>query len=153
MTETVTDRTALVRAIAEQHRDQRGALMPVLHEINDELGHIAAEDVEAVADVLNLSIAEVHGVVSFYHDFRTSPAALHTLALCRAEACQAVGAQQLYDDTVAAAGAGELGKSVEVATTFCFGNCALGPSGTVDGRLHGRLSRERIDELTRGWRG
>jgi formate dehydrogenase subunit gamma len=148
-TASTTDRTALVRAIAEQHLDDRGALLPTLHEVTDELGYLARGDVEAIADVLNLSIAEVHGVVSFYHDFRTEPPAAHDLALCRGEACQSVGAEALYAATHARADT--LG-DVEVREVFCLGNCALGPSGTVDGRLHGRLSTERIDQLTDGWR-
>jgi formate dehydrogenase subunit gamma len=149
-TAPTTDRDALVRAIASQHLAERGPLMPVLHEVVDELGHVAREDVETIADALNLSVAEVHGVVSFYHDFRTEPPASHRVALCRGEACQSVGAQTLYDDTRARAG--ELGGDVEVSEIFCLGNCALGPSGTVDGRLHGRLSAERLDALTEAWR-
>jgi formate dehydrogenase subunit gamma len=149
-TESMTDRVALVRAIATQHLAERGPLMPVLHDVMDELGHVAREDVETIADVLNLSVAEVHGVVSFYHDFRTTPPASHTVALCRAEACQSVGSAALYDDTRARADA--LGAGVEVTEVFCLGNCALGPSGTLDGRLHGRLSADRLDALTEGWR-
>ncbi len=149
-TAPTTDRTALVRAIAAHHVDERGPLMPVLHEVAEELGHIAREDVEAIADVLNLSVAEVHGVVSFYHDFRTEPAPAHRVAVCRGEACQSVGAEALYDATRARAGS--LGADVEVAEVFCLGNCALGPSGTVDGRLHGRLSAQRLDALTEDWR-
>ncbi len=149
-TASATDRVALVRAIAEQHRAERGALMPVLHEVVTELGHIAREDVEAVADVLNLSVAEVHGVVSFYKDFRTQPPAAHVVALCRGEACQSVGAETLYAETRGRAS--ELGPDVEVDEVFCLGNCALGPSGMLDGRLHGRLSHERLDTLTEGWR-
>jgi formate dehydrogenase subunit gamma len=145
-----TDRATLVRAIASQHLAQRGALLPVLHEVMEELGHIAREDVEAVADVLNLSVAEVHGVVSFYTEFRTDPPPAHTVALCRGEACQSVGAEDLYAATHGRAD--RLGDSVEVAEVFCLGNCALGPSGTVDGRLHGRLSPTLIDALTEGWR-
>lgn len=149
-TASTTDRTALVRAIASQHLADRGPLMPVLHEVMDELGHIDRADVETIADVLNLSVAEVHGVVTFYHDFRTVPTAAHTVALCRGEACQSVGAEALYDGTRTRAGS--LGDDVEVTEVFCLGNCALGPSGTVDGRLHGRLSAERLDALTEGWR-
>jgi formate dehydrogenase subunit gamma len=149
-TASTTERAELVRAIASQHLADRGPLMPVLHDVMDELGHIAREDVEAIADVLNLSVAEVHGVVSFYHDFRTTPAAAHTVALCRAEACQSVGAEPLYAETRARAGT--LGADVEVTEIFCLGNCALGPSGTIDGRLHGRLSTERLDALTEEWR-
>jgi formate dehydrogenase subunit gamma len=147
---STTDRIALVRAIAEHHRSERGALMPVLHAVVEELGHVAREDVETIADVLNLSVAEVHGVVSFYKDFRTEPSAAHAIALCRGEACQAVGAEALYADT--AARAGQLGADVEVDEIFCFGNCALGPSGMLDGRLYGRLSADRITTLTEGWR-
>jgi formate dehydrogenase subunit gamma len=149
-TASTTDRTALVRAIATQHATDRGPLLPVLHEVMEELGHIARDDVETIADVLNLSVAEVHGVVSFYHDFRSGPSAAHTVALCRGEACQSVGAEALYDGTRARAD--RLGADVEVADVFCLGNCALGPSGTLDGRLHGRLSAERIDALTEAWR-
>jgi formate dehydrogenase subunit gamma len=149
-TTSVTHRAALVRAIAAQHTAHRGALMPVLHDVMDELGYISREDVEAVADVLNLSVADVHGVVSFYKDFRTTPPPTHTVELCRAEACQSVGAEALYADTRSRAA--KLGEDVEVHEVFCFGNCALGPAGVIDGRLHGRLSTERIDALTAGWR-
>ncbi|MGC4111124.1 MAG: NAD(P)H-dependent oxidoreductase subunit E [Nocardioides sp.] len=149
-TASTTDRVALVRAIATQHLSERGALLPILHDVMEELGQVAREDVEAIADVLNLSVAEVHGVVSFYHDFRTTPPAAHTVSLCRAEACQSVGGQGLYDATRARVAA--LGDGVEVTEVFCLGNCALGPSGTIDGRLHGRLSDDRIDELTEEWR-
>src|SRR3954466_11716646 len=112
-----TDRVTLVRAIATQHLPERGPLMPVLHAVMEELGHIAREDVEAIADVLNLSVAEVHGVVSFYHDFRTDPPAAHTVAVCRGEACQSVGAEALYADTRGRAG--RLGSGVEVTEVFC----------------------------------
>ena len=149
-TAPTTDRIALVRAIASAHLGERGPLLPVLHEVNDELGHVAREDVETIADVLNLSVAVVHGVVSFYHDLRTEPPAAHAVALCRGEACQAVGGEALYDATRARAGT--LGEGVEVAEVFCLGNCALGPSGTLDGRLHGRLSADRLDTLTEVWR-
>jgi formate dehydrogenase subunit gamma len=152
-TASATDRVALVRAIAKQHLDERGALMPVLHGVMEELGHIAREDIESIADELNLSVAEVHGVVSFYKDFRSEPPAAHTVALCRGEACQSVGAEALYAETRARVGSlGATRDDVEVDEVFCLGNCALGPSGTVDGRLHGRLSRERLDMLTEGWR-
>jgi formate dehydrogenase subunit gamma len=144
-----TDRIALVRAIASQHLPERGPLLPVLHDVTGELGYVAREDIEAIADVLNLSVAEVHGVVSFYHDFRTEPPASHAVALCRGEACQSVGAEALYTDTRARAE--RLGADVEVSEVFCLGNCALGPSGTLDGRLHGRLSAHRLDSLTEDW--
>lgn len=148
-----TARGQLVRTIAEQHALEPGALLPVLHEVMDELGHLTRDDLEAVAGSLNLSVAEVHGVVSFYKDFRTTPPADHTIALCRAEACQAVGGQSLFEETAARAESlGPTSAVVEVEEVFCFGNCALGPAGMVDGRLYGRLTSRRIDELTQEWR-
>lgn len=143
------ERERLVRAIADQHRSERGPLMPVLHEVNEDLGHIGEADVVVIADVLNLSRAEVHGVVTFYEDFRTSPPPAHRVQLCRAEACQAMGAEELWRTT----DAGALGADVSVDHVFCLGNCALGPSGMVDGQLHGRLSGARLQELTARWRG
>lgn len=149
-TASTTDRAALVSAIASAHLPERGPLLPVLRDVVEELGYVAREDVETIASVLNLSVAEVHGVVSFYHDLRTEPPAAHTVALCRGEACQAVGAEGLYDATRARTD--RIGPDVEVTEVFCLGNCALGPSGTLDGRLYGRLSAERLDALTEEWR-
>ncbi|MFZ2502348.1 MAG: NAD(P)H-dependent oxidoreductase subunit E [Nocardioides sp.] len=147
---TESDRGAVVRAIAEHHQSARGPLLPILHAVMEEFGHIERADQAVIADVLNLSVAEVFGVVSFYHDFRTEPRAAHTVTLCRGEACQAVGASALYAETTARAS--QLGADAAVEEVFCLGNCALGPSGTVDGRLHGRLTATRIDALTSGWR-
>jgi formate dehydrogenase subunit gamma len=141
-------RIETVRRLAEQHARERGALMVVLHAVVAELGHVERPDIEEIADVLNLSIADVHGVVSFYKDFRTEPAAPHTVHLCRAEACQSVGAEVVYADVRSQF----LGREdVEVDEVFCLGNCALGPSGLIDGRLYGRLSGERVSGLTREW--
>jgi len=141
-------RGATVRRIAEQHAAERGPLLVVLHGVMDELGHITVEDVVEVARVLNLSVAEVHGVVSFYKDFRTAPPPAHRVQLCRGEACQSVGAEALYAAARAGLGARQ---DVEVDEVFCLGNCALGPSGMVDGRLHGRLSTDRLDALGHRW--
>lgn len=141
-------RAETVRAIAQGWAQERGPLLPILHGVQAELGHIDATDVPVIADVLNLSVAEVHGVVSFYKDFRTSPAPRHTVQVCRAEACQAVGAEQLYavaQRTLA------VREDVEVEQVFCFGNCALGPTATLDGQIHGRLSEQRLTELTGLW--
>ena len=151
-TSAQTSRATLVRTIAEGQRNQRGALLPILHEVMEECGFIDTSDIPVIADVLNLSVAEVHGVVSFYHDFSTSPPADHTITLCRAEACQSVGGQSLYQETKAAAEAGNWGESVDVHEVFCLGNCALGPAGTIDGKLFGRLSQSRIETLTSEWR-
>lgn len=145
---TRATRTEAVRRIASAHAGERGPLLVVLHGVMDELGHIERGDVREIAGVLNLSVAEVHGVVSFYKDFRTSPAPAHAVQLCRGEACQSVGAESLYAGTTAQF-AGR--PDVEVEQVFCLGNCALGPSGLVDGRLHGRLTSDRLGSLTSGW--
>jgi formate dehydrogenase subunit gamma len=145
-------RVDIVRAIAAARLDDRGPLMPVLHDVMAELGYIDRADVVAIADVLNLSVADVHGVVSFYKDFRTTPAPAHVVALCRGEACQSVGAEALYGAARDAATAGRYGPDTEVEQVFCFGNCALGPAGTVDGRLVGRLDPDRLSALTEEWR-
>lgn len=136
-----------VRTIAEALSAQRGPLLPILHAVQAELGHIDAQDVPVIAHVLNLSVAEVHGVVSFYKDFRTSPPPVHTVQVCRAEACQAVGGQALFD----AAHRTLQPRGVEVEEVFCFGNCALGPTATLDGTMHGRLTEQRLATLTQEW--
>jgi len=141
-------RQVTVRSLAQAHHDERGALLPVLHDVLDTFGFVDPDDVPVIADVLNLSRAEVHGVLTFYTDFRTTPPPGHRVTICRAEACHAVGGQGVYAavrDRFAAA------HDVEVGEVFCLGNCALGPSGTVDGRLHGRLTPERVEALAQEW--
>ena len=143
-------RAASVRGIAEQLSTLRGPLLPILHEVVATHGYVTDDDVLVVAEVLNLSRADVHGVVTFYHDLRRTPPAAHRVALCRGEACQARGAEALH------AGATDRwagSTAVEVGEVFCLGLCAVGPSGTVDGTLHAALSPERLDALTRRWGG
>ncbi|MGL5826142.1 MAG: NAD(P)H-dependent oxidoreductase subunit E [Nocardioides sp.] len=146
-----TPRADVVRALADARTHLRGALLPILHAVMDECGFIDRADLPIIADVLNLSVAEVYGVVSFYHDFSTTPPADHSIVLCRAEACQAVGGQALFDDTRSRAATNRWGASVAVREVFCLGNCALGPAGTIDGRLYGRLNSGAIDRLTASW--
>ncbi|MGB5952112.1 MAG: NAD(P)H-dependent oxidoreductase subunit E [Ornithinimicrobium sp.] len=137
-----------VRSIAQGHSGERGPLLIILHAVQADLGYIDEGDVPVIADVLNQSIAEVHGVVSFYKDFRTSPAPAHTVAVCRAEACQAVGASAVFEAAERTfAGSAD----VEVEEIFCFGNCALGPTAMIDGVLHGRVDEQRVAELTGEW--
>lgn len=142
------ERAASVRALAEQLSSLRGPLLPVLHEVVATHGHVTDDDVAVVAEVLNLSRADVHGVVGFYSDFRRTPPPAHRVALCRGEACQARGAEGLH---AVATGRWAGSAHVEVAEVFCLGLCAVGPSGTVDGQLHAALSPERLDALTDGW--
>ena len=141
-------RAASVRAIAEQLANLRGPLLPILHEVVEAHGHVHDDDVPVIADVLNLSRADVHGTVTFYHDFRRTPPAAHRVSLCRGEACQSRGSQALYDHATDRWAADP---DVEVGEVFCLGLCAVGPSGTVDGTLHAALSPDRLDTLTGGW--
>jgi len=141
----------LVRDIAATHRGQRGALLPILHAVQEALGYVPPEAIPVLADELNLSRADVHGVVSFYHDFRSAPAGRTTVRICRAEACQAVGAERLVGHLRERHGM-SLGDtsadgSVTVEQVFCLGNCALGPAAQVNGRLQGRLDEARLSAI------
>lgn len=137
-----------VRAIVAAHADHRGALLPVLHALQEELGHVPPDAVPVLAEELNLSRADVHGVVTFYRDFRDAPAGRTTVRICRAEACQALGANQLVHTARQETGL-ELGQTtpsgaLTVDAVFCLGNCVLGPSLTVNGRLCGRVDAEQL---------
>jgi formate dehydrogenase subunit gamma len=131
---------ATVRAAVLAHAAHRGPLLPVLHALQAELGYLPADVTTVLAAELNLSRAEVHGVISFYTDFRREPAAGPVVRICRAEACQAVGAEALY---TAARAAGH-----DVEQVFCLGNCALGPSAQVGDRLLGRVTLDRLREVS-----
>ena len=135
--------------ILKQHEGRQGALLPILHDVQEAFGHVPAEAVPVIAQALNLSRAEVHGVVSFYHDFRPEPAGRHVLKLCRAEACQAAGG-----DALAARAEQRLGIAlgetsadgrVSLEPVYCLGLCACAPSAILDGRVYGRLDDTRID--------
>jgi formate dehydrogenase iron-sulfur subunit len=128
-----------------------GALLPILHAINDAFGHVPDEAVPLIAKALNLSRAEVHGVLSFYHDFRRAPAAQHVIKLCRAEACQARGARELEAHACRKLGAEMGGTSTNgvysLEPVYCLGNCATGPSLLADGELHSLVDAEHFDAL------
>ena len=142
---------ALVRDIVAAHQGQRGALLPILHAVQEALGCVPPEAIPVLAEELNLSRADVHGVVSFYHDFRSTPAGRTTVRICRGEACQAVGAQRLVNHLQSSRGIalGETSPdgSVTVEQVFCLGNCALGPAAQVNGRLQGRLDEARLSAI------
>ncbi len=141
---------ALARAI-EQYRDVPGGLLPLLHALQDALGYIPAEAVPAIARALYLSRAEVHGVISFYHDFRSEPAGFHTLQICRAEACQALGSRALEAHAKQRLGIDYGGTTADGAITlqavYCLGNCACSPTVRIDDEIHARVDASRLDEL------
>jgi formate dehydrogenase subunit gamma len=140
-----------VTRIIEQLRQQPGPLLLVLHAIQNAFGYIPAAAVPLVAEGLNLSRAEVHGVVTFYHYFRHSPPGKHVVQLCRAEACQAMQAEQLELHAKQKLGIGFHQTTADGQYTlepvYCLGNCACSPAMMIDGHLYGRVSAARFDEL------
>lgn len=143
-----TDRIA---EILEAHQGLEGPLLPILHAVQEAFGHIPDGSIPQIAAALTLSKAEVHGVVSFYHDFRDKPAGRHVLKLCRAEACQAVGADRVADAVQKALGIGWHETTpdgrVTLEPVFCLGLCACGPAAMVDGRLVGRCDASIVAEV------
>ena len=138
------------RLIAER-RSLPGALLPMLHALQEEFGYVDAAAVPLLADALNLSRAEVHGVVTFYHDFRRTPPGRHEIRLCRAEACQSVGGEALAAHVKERLGIdfhetprdGRVG----LEAVFCLGLCACSPALAIDGKVHGRVDAARFDRL------
>ena len=133
---------AAIRAIVGRHADREGPLLPILHDIMEAEGQVADSVVPIVAEALNLSRAEVHGTISFYHDFRRLPPARPVIRLCCAEACQARGG-----DRVAAAM--ESVEEVAIEPVYCLGLCASGPSAMIGQRVYGRLDEESAVRLAR----
>ncbi|RYZ06378.1 MAG: formate dehydrogenase subunit gamma, partial [Comamonadaceae bacterium] len=132
-------RLAHVRAILAGLGQQQGALLPVLHAVQDTWGCVPPELVPEIADGLNLSRAEVHGVVTYYHHFRSEPAGRHVLEVCRAEACQAMGGEALWHDACSHAGLSPDGGrtadgALSVEPVYCLGLCAQSPAAMLDGR-------------------
>jgi formate dehydrogenase subunit gamma len=143
---------AAVRAAVAAHRDAAGALLPILHTVQDTLGFVPPESLALIAHELNLTRAEVHGVVSFYHHFRSTPPGRHIVRLCRAEACQALGARALEAHAKASLGIDFHETTSDGALTlepvYCLGNCGCGPSLLVDqDELHARVTTQAFDAL------
>jgi formate dehydrogenase subunit gamma len=136
--------------------DKPGALMTVLHAVQERLGCIPPESVPAIAHALNLSRAEVHGVISFYHDFRSTPPGRKIIRVCRAESCQAMGAAALAAHIQSHLGInfGQTSGDGEftLEPVYCLGNCACSPAIVVGDDLHGRVNAERFDEIIRSAR-
>lgn len=146
-----TQMEARAKAVIAEHIEREGPLLPILHGMQEEFGCVPKETLPVIADALNLSRAEVHGVMTFYHDFREEPAGRHVIKLCRAEACQSVGGdaiaarlQQLlgisFNQTTADG-------SVTLEPVYCLGFCACAPAALVNGKPVGRLDEEALAEM------
>ena len=140
-----------VRAIVAAQLHLDGPLLPILHDLQRNFGHVPRMALQIVADALNITRAEVHGVMSFYHDFREVPAGHHVVKICRAEACQAMGADALAARTLEKLGTAWHGTTVNGAVTvepvYCLGLCACAPAAMVDDRVVGRVDDAKMDQL------
>ena len=145
------DITGTVRAILDANGSAPGMLLPALHAIQDALGFIPSEAVAVVADAFNLSRAEVHGVISFYHDFRTAPPPRHTIRICRAEACQSMGGDRVLAHAERAAGCGEHEHGADggfsIEPVYCLGHCAAAAAIMIDDTPHARVTPAALDKL------
>jgi formate dehydrogenase subunit gamma len=145
------DNDVAINGLLDQYRSLPGGLLPLLHAVQHRLGYIPPDQVPAIARAMNLSRAEVHGVISFYHDFRLEPAGRHTLQICRAEACQAMGARALEAHAKQSLGIDFGGTTADGAITlepvYCLGNCACSPSVRIDDSIYARVDPARLDEL------
>ena len=146
---------SVTQAVLARHVGEPGALLPILHEVQDALGHIPREVVPQIAEGLNLSRAEVHGVVTYYHHFRAEAPGRHVVQVCRAEACQAMGGDALMAHAEHALGChahgGHGSTSADGRYTlnpvFCLGLCASSPAVVVDDKLHARMTPARFDRI------
>lgn len=138
-------------SVIDEFKGLEGPLLPILHGIQEEFGHVPAETLPIIAEALNISRAEVHGVVTFYHDFRSHPAGRHVLKLCRAEACQSMGGDAIAAQIQQLFGIGfhETTKdgSVTLEPVYCLGLCACSPTAMLDGELIGRLDADKLEEI------
>ncbi|MDR7033288.1 formate dehydrogenase subunit gamma [Mesorhizobium sp. BE184] len=146
-----TEIEARTASIVQNLKDLEGPLLPILHGIQAEFGYVPQGSLPVIAHALNLSRAEVHGVVTFYHDFRREPAGRHVLKLCQAEACQSMGSDAVAARLKQLLGIGfhETTKdgSVTLEPVYCLGLCACSPSAMLDGEVIGRLDNEKIDAI------
>lgn len=153
-TEDQARHSQCVQRAIERHARRPGGLLPMLHEVQEELGHIPAQAIAPIARALNLSRAEVQGVVSFYPDFRREPPGRHVLKLCRAEACQSVQGEALAEHVRRRFSVDFHQTSADGALTlepvYCLGNCACAPAVMLDGEVHGRVTPAGLDKLLPG---
>ena len=153
MTSVDTAELQAVEAAIARHGHEPGPLIVVLHAVQDALGYIPEHSVRRIAEALNLSRAEVHGVVTFYHYFRTHKPGVRTVQICRAEACQSVQGEALAEQVLAHFGVEWGGTTpdgrITVEATYCLGLCASGPSAMLDGEPMARLTAASIGEIAR----
>jgi formate dehydrogenase subunit gamma len=147
------DQTDRIAQILDAHRGLEGPLLPILHAVQEAFGFIPETAIPQIAKALSLTKAEVHGVVSFYHDYRSAPAGRHVLKLCRAEACQTMGADAVADRIKTALGIDwhetTADGRVTLEPVFCLGLCACGPAAMVDGRLVGRVDESIVAQVAK----
>ncbi len=140
-----------LHALVNAHARREGPLLPMLHDIQDRFGHIPETAHEPICNALNISRAELHGVISFYHDFRKAPAGRHVLKVCRAESCQSVGANAVADAVLARLGLEWHGTTANGAVTiepvYCLGLCACAPAAMMDDRVIGRVDAAKLDRI------
>jgi formate dehydrogenase subunit gamma len=145
------DAIETVRAIANAHREVPGGLLPALHAVQEALGHVPDEGVPVLAQALNLSRAEVHGVVTYYHHFRRTPPGRHVVQVCRAEACQACGGEDLLAHAERSLGCKAHDTSADGLVTlepvYCLGLCASSPAVQIGEKLHARVTPQKLDRL------
>ncbi len=143
-----------IESLIRHHREQPGGLLPLLHAIQEARGHVPAGAVDDIARGMGLSRAEVHGVLTYYHFFRQEPAGRHVVQVCRAEACQSCGAEELLAQAQewlgCAAHATREDGGVTLEPVYCLGLCASAPAMQVDGRLHARVTPARLRQLVDG---
>ncbi|UJW75196.1 formate dehydrogenase subunit gamma [Rhizobium sp. SL42] len=145
------DEASRISAIIEDLKHLEGPMLPILHEIQAVFGFVPESAKQIIATALNLSRAEVHGVITFYHDFRDHPSGRHVLKLCRAEACQSMGGEPLAEKLLSRLGIDWHGTTADGAITvepvFCLGLCAQAPAAMFDGELHARLSEHCLSDI------
>lgn len=150
MPETPVFDEGRARQIIAEHLGLEGPLLPILHALNEELGYVSDDAVPLIAEALNVSRAEVHGVLTFYHDFRRAPAGRHILKICRAEACQSVGSEAIAKGALAQLGVSWHGTTkdgeITVEPVYCLGLCATGPSALLDDLPIGRFDKAKLAE-------
>jgi formate dehydrogenase subunit gamma len=149
--ETKQNLDAKLGTLISEHKHMQGALLPLLHAIQDDIGYVPESSYPQIAKALNLSVAEVHGVVTFYHHFRTHKPGRHVMQICRAESCQSMGSEALeahakkclnvdYHQTTS-------DDAITLEAVYCLGNCALSPAVMMDEEVYGRVSAEDLDAL------